>query len=588
MNKGRGIVQILHGPLTAWLVLVCGLVVTASAWVLSTEQVEKRARERLDFRIKELTAKIEGRIMVYEQVLWGAAGLFDASESVTRQEWKAYVKKLSLEQRWPGIQGLGWAVKLAPEERLNFEKKVRAEGFPQFAIQPAEPRASYTSILFLEPFDWRNQRAFGYDMATNEVRRLAMTRAAQTGHASTSGKITLVQETKTGVQSGFLTYVPVYQKQLPTSHQEERERALLGWVYAAFRAGDLMDGILGRQDHLLEFEVYDGKPSSESLLYDSNEAREYGVSKSGYQQMETIHLQGRSWSIFFISRDPARNIETSLPALVAGMGIVIDLLLFYLITVLVSNQRRTQREVQQKTRELRDKNQELVRSNENLAQFAEIASHDLQEPLRTVVSFSELLELEYGESIDEEGREYLGFVASGARRMRELLRDTLAFSRVSQAERQIGPINCQLVIQTVLESHADLLSRHNVQVHVGELPTIQSSKLLSQVFGNLIANASIYHTGDSERHVWITAERSDTHWTFAVSDDGIGIEPRHRDRIFKLFERLHSNGEYPGSGLGLAVCHRVVTDLKGEIWVEENVPRGSRFLFKLPHLEVPN
>lgn len=585
-------VALLHGPITAWLVLVCGLLVTALAWKFSTDQAERRLRERLDFRVQELTSSLEARVKVYEQVLWGGVGLFKASQEVARKEWKAYVDTLRLEERWPGVQGLGWAVNLTPSQKATFVAQTRAEGFEDFEVKPPGRRERYTAIAFLEPFDWRNRRAFGYDMATNDVRAAAMWRAARTGQASTSGKITLVQETDTNVQAGFLTYVPVYDRSLPQETPEQRERALKGWVYAPFRAGDLVHGILDSQDHQMELELFDGSPSPENLLYDSNNALEFKSEDFDYIRVEKLELQGRTWHLRFTVKGISRNDNsTRLPTLVATFGFIIDILLFYLITVLVNSQRRAEKlvdrrtsELERKSLELAEVNQDLVRTNEDLASFAEVASHDLQEPLRTITSFSQLLQMEYSSALDLEGEEYLHHIVKAAERMRLLLQDTLIFSRLRKASFPKERINCRQLVDSSLDSLADLLVRTQVQVHiVDDLPTLKTSPLIDSVFTNLIGNAAKYRS-EPGGNIWVTAKEEDEQWTFCISDDGLGIEPEYRQKIFELFERLHPPEEYSGSGLGLAICRRIVEALGGRIWVEANEPRGSRFFFTLPHL----
>ncbi|WGR90817.1 CHASE domain-containing protein (plasmid) [Bradyrhizobium sp. ISRA435] len=173
-------------------------------------------------------------------------GLFAATGNrVTREEWRTYVNTLAIDRDYPGIQGVGFAKHIAAQQRHAHVLAVRSEGFPDYQIKPGGDRDEYTSIVYLEPFDWRNRRAFGFDMFTEPVRRQAMIRARDTGAPSISGKVTLVQETDQGVQNGVLMYLPVYQTAVPPATVEERKAGLVGYVYAPFRMRDLMQGILG-------------------------------------------------------------------------------------------------------------------------------------------------------------------------------------------------------------------------------------------------------------------------------------------------------------------------------------------------------
>ena len=183
----------------------------------------------------EITLKIEQRFKAYRQVLRGARALFAASREVSRDEWRRYVEALRLDEDYTGIQGVGFAQSIPAARLAEHEQHVRAEGFSDYRVTPAGPRAEYSAIVLLEPFDWRNQRAFGYDMFSEPVRREAMARARRLGIPALSGKVRLVQETSTDVQPGVLLYLPVFRENLPLQTDAQRERAFMGWVYSPFR-----------------------------------------------------------------------------------------------------------------------------------------------------------------------------------------------------------------------------------------------------------------------------------------------------------------------------------------------------------------
>ena len=189
---------------------------------------------------------------IYEQVLTSGVAFFDSKGDVSREDWQVFIKGLNIEKNWPGIQGFGYSIPVPADQLQAHTELIRAEGFPDFSVKPPGERPFYTSIIYLEPFDWRNKRAFGYDMWSNDMRRAAMSRAQDTGNATLSGIITLVQETDKDVQKGFLFYLPVYHRGSDLQTLEARQKALRGWVYAPFRTKDLMDGILSGMDSPLE------------------------------------------------------------------------------------------------------------------------------------------------------------------------------------------------------------------------------------------------------------------------------------------------------------------------------------------------
>jgi len=225
---------------------------------------------------------------------------------------------------------------------------------------------------------------------------------------------------------------------------------------------------------------------------------------------------------------------------------------------------------------------ELERSNAELEQFAHVASHDLQEPLRTVTNFVQLLAKRYSGRLDKDADDFIGFVVDGTTRMARLIDDLLEFSRAGRADSPMEPTDCREILARVAAGLAVSIRESGAVVRHDGLPTVRGDpSQLTQLFQNLIANAVKFRGADSpDIHVW--AERRGGEWLFHVRDNGIGIAPEYRERIFDIFQRLHGRDEYPGTGIGLAICKRIVTRHGGRIWVESQPGRGSTFCFTLP------
>jgi PAS domain S-box-containing protein len=225
---------------------------------------------------------------------------------------------------------------------------------------------------------------------------------------------------------------------------------------------------------------------------------------------------------------------------------------------------------------------ELERSNAELERFALIASHDLQEPLRTISGFAQLLQRRHGDRLDTEAREYVCHVAEEAMRMQGLINDLLAYSRVGREELRLETIDSNRVVDEVKSSLAQTIDEARAEVVVHRLPNVQADRRqLGQVFQNLISNALKFCNRDEPR-VEVSAARSSVTWVFSVADQGIGIDARQAERIFQVFERLHPPGRYNGTGSGLAICKRIVERHGGRIWVEARPGGGSVFSFTLP------
>jgi PAS domain S-box-containing protein len=231
---------------------------------------------------------------------------------------------------------------------------------------------------------------------------------------------------------------------------------------------------------------------------------------------------------------------------------------------------------------LRKKTEELARSNEDLEQFAYVASHDLQEPLRTVTSYVQLLARRYQGKLDSDADEFIGFAADGAIRMWKLINDLLAYSRVGTQGKELSPIDSEAVLAQSIDDLKVAIEENGALVTHDPLPMVMADRpQLGQLFQNLIGNA-IKFLGNEPPHVHISASRSGNGWTFSVRDNGIGIAAEYSERIFIIFQRLHSREEYAGTGIGLAICKRIVERHGGRIWVKSDVGKGATFYFILP------
>jgi signal transduction histidine kinase len=229
---------------------------------------------------------------------------------------------------------------------------------------------------------------------------------------------------------------------------------------------------------------------------------------------------------------------------------------------------------------------ELKRSNEELERFAYVASHDLQEPLRMVASYVQLLERRYKDKLDLDANDFINFAVDGAGRMQNLINDLLAYSRVGSRAKPWQPVKLEEALQVALTNLEVAIQESGAEVTHGPLPIVMADEgQIIQVFQNLISNALKFHGNETPR-VHISAQHKDTAWIICVADNGIGIEPQYFDRIFVIFQRLHGQ-EYPGTGAGLSIAKRIVERHGGHIWVESQPGRGSKFYFSLPEKGEP-
>ncbi|MBI2382697.1 MAG: CHASE domain-containing protein [Gammaproteobacteria bacterium] len=554
-----------------WALLILSLLLGVGAWRITADLVQRSHEQRFALETRQIESQLRARVTANIQVLRGALGLLRAAERVTRDECG----------------------------RARHEARVRAEApsqpealrplFRDYAVHPPGERPLLTAIVYLEPFASRNLRAFGYDMFSEPVRREAMERARDTGEPALSGKVTLVQETDTDVQPGFLVFLPVYRPG-PAATVEQRRGRLAGFVYSPLRAHDLMRGTFGHGSGDVRFAVYDGESANPDTLLFAN--AEPSPLANPLRRRQRMQIAGHTWTVAYETLPGfGSRGDILLPGLVGLASLCIGALVYGVALSWARTRDRALRMAQRMTADLRRSeaeakllSQRLAESNEDLQQFAYAASHDLKEPLRTISSSLGLVSRRFGERLDDSGREFLNYAMEGARRLAELVEQLLEYSRVQTQPAVLKPLDLGEAVQTAMDDLGALIRETGARIEYARLPQVTADfQQMTQVFQNLFSNAIKYSRGPGRTpQVRVSAEPGAHGWTIRVQDNGIGIAPEHHDRIFGMFKRLHPREEYEGSGMGLAVCKRIVQRHGGSIWVESEPGKGATFCFTLP------
>lgn len=692
-----------------WLILALGLLATWFVQRVALGAAYESQQENFASQTREIILRIEQRLAAYRQILYGARGLFAASERVGRDEFREYVSGLSLNRAYPGVQGVGFALVVTPSERDAHVAEIRKEGFPDYTLHPAGKRELYTSIIYLEPFADRNLRAFGYDMYSDPVRRQAMERSRDLNEAAISAKVTLVQEDRTRVQAGFLMYVPVYRKGRAHASEADRRANIVGWTYSPFRMGDLMLGILGRHPDDLELQIFDGRQTSpETLLYDSGERLTTPEAPDAlYRTSQLIDVFGHAWTIIIASNARFEaNLDTRLVRAIQLAGVLTSVLLSLLVGQLansraqihrvlaLADELRTSEERWQfalegagegvwdwnlqtgeatysrrwkelwgfseaeigdtadewiqrvhpddlagvnaalqrhldgeksdasvefrmfckdgswrwtlgrgrvvsrdargqplrlvgtnadiTERKLHD--EELKRSHAELEQFNYAIAHDMRQPLRMISSYLQLLEMNLAEQLDDEQRQSFDFAIDGAKRLDRMLLALLDFSRIGRLG-EAAAIASRALVDEALRQLAPAIASATAQLRIeGEWPSIVvRHDQIVRLLQNLIDNAVKFRTPGRPVEVVIAGLTVGNDWCLSVADNGVGIRPDQLGRLFQMFQRLHSRTHYEGTGIGLALCRKIVENHGGQIWAESaGEGLGSRFCANLP------
>jgi diguanylate cyclase (GGDEF)-like protein len=339
--EGAG--EALRSPIP-WVALSAALALTAAGWIGLERNRFEDAKAQFERRTETAEAAIRSRILAYEQILRSGAARIASSPAISRKEWRDFIAHLGLEERFPGIQAIGYAERVKAPEREAHVRRVRAEGFSDYEIRPPGERGDTFPILFNEPFAGRNARVIGYDMGSEPTRRSAMDRARENSDVAVSGKVVLAGEAYRGMQAqqpGFVMYVPVFNKEVRTLTRDERDAALSGYVFSPFRMHDLMRGILDDGVlQVLDMQVFDdpsAKPASE--LIDTRTA--WRVTPSdvapAFSRQVSFQMPGRMWTIQFVSRPEFdATLQRAKSWGVLGAGILASVVLFFLTVALVA------------------------------------------------------------------------------------------------------------------------------------------------------------------------------------------------------------------------------------------------------------
>jgi signal transduction histidine kinase/ActR/RegA family two-component response regulator len=552
---------------SAWLVLALSLVLTGTVSWYAWTTAETEDQLRFQNLVQKNQAILQNRMEVYIALLRGAAGMFAASDDVSREEFRMFVDGLDLRRRYPGIQGIGFSLRVQAEWKNPVIAEVRRSGEAKFRIWPDSPRDDLFPIVYLEPLDRRNRAALGFDMLTSDTRRAAMERARDTGGPAATGRVRLVQEIDPHKQAGFLIYLPVYRQGRPIGTLDERRAALAGFVYSAFRADDLLQSTLGNSPNLA-VEVYAGAASLGNLLHRSHAPGIVGPEPQ-FQSTQRFDMAGHPWTVVF----------STLPAFEAGSirdKAAFLLVLGLLISISLFGVMRSQVEARA----------QAETANHAKDRFMATLSHELRTPLTPVLAVLSRLEQAGQEALPAIARNGLAMIRRNVELESRLIDDLLDLTRISQGKLELrrGAADLRQVLDHAIEASARPGAGPQVVMEVGggDLRLWADAPRLTQVFWNLLSNARKFTPPEGTIRLRAWQEGSDL--VAQVSDSGMGIEPELLPHVFEAFQQGRRNDRrFGGLGLGLAISKSIVELHGGSLAVaSEGKGRGSTFTVRLP------
>jgi signal transduction histidine kinase len=596
LRSGLGrLLRHLRLAVAAYVILLLSLLLTGLAWFYVRHTVEAQDKVRFDETVQATQAAVDRRTDAYLDALFGARGVFLASKAVEREEWESYAKGIETKSRLEGLQALGFARYVRPEEREAFVREAEREGLPQMRpdLDPGGERSAYFPLTLMAPSNQANLKIINQDAYTDPAHKVAMDRARDRGSPQATRMVYVLTEPTSGsnadlaLSPGFAVYLPVYAQGEPVESVAARRQALRGFVVGYFRRDGLLDDVFGRGfDPAIDLEVYDGADvESSSLLYDED-----GVQRAGeeeyhprFSEKNRIGVAGREWSLYFATLPGFKHgAESNLPAFVLASGLGASIFLFGISWMLVRSRILAERA----SKDLEDANRELEGTNRELEAFSYSVSHDLRAPLRTIDGFSQILQEDYENVLDDEGLDYLGRVRAASRHMAALIDDLLDLSRVGRRPLRREPVNLTRLATGIIEELKESQPEREVEfVAEEDIVAWGDLSLLKVALENLLGNAWKFSAREREARIEFGADRDPRPGFLApvyyVRDNGAGFDPTYADKLFGAFQRLHGQDEFEGTGIGLATVARIVHRHGGSVWAEGRVDGGATFYFTL-------
>ncbi len=577
-------------------VLLGLLLVTGLAALVTAGQVDRREDQLLDERASQVASAIDRRVDTYTEKLFGVRGFFAANGvDVPHQDYERFIASQAFARRLPGVLNTGFARNVTAEERARVVPEVRRAirrsrlPYGTFRIRPGGVRPTSVPITYVAPIV-RNAEALGLDLLADPTRRTAVTRARDRAEPAATAPLRLLQDGSLGV---FIA-LPLYRGDTQRPSSAQRMGRFAGTAVVVVRMQDVAAGVLNENEDA-DLEIYDSgavgaliaRPRAGDQSYDARGGPNATDRDPESSRLRTVDVAGRRWTIYYqTDTDLVAASERNVPWMIAILGVLVALLAAGTLHLATGARRRAVALAEQMTEDLRASRDELHRSNEELERFAFLASHDLQQPLRTVSGFLQLLDHQFRNELPERAKEYVEQALRGSKHMSTLIEDLLEYSRAGRSDRPLVPVDLDEIWDAAVAQLKTAIEECNAQVSRDDLPVVAADpRQMTQAIANLIANAVKYR-GDAAPVVHASSRAVNGGWEVAIQDNGIGIDPSDHERIFGMFRRLHTEDEYEGTGVGLAIVKRIIERAGGDIHVESERGSGSRFVLRLQRGEV--
>ncbi len=578
---GTGGVRLVHV-----IVITLSLILTLSAWSYSKRQIEKRVAQRFEDAQNSLISLIRDRMLKYEDALWsGVATLESHGGDISAVQWSTFAEALKIEEKYPGINGIGvihYHTAATIDGYLRDQRRLR----PDFDVFPDHAQPERMPITYIEPVDM-NAAAVGLDIAHETNRRTAALASRDTGTAQITGPIVLVQDADS--TPGFLFYAPFYANggQVPPA---QRAAEFRGAVYAPFVVHKLMQGLLAKDQRYISVSIRD----ADELIYDEYTQPNAIIDPDPMFSREVaIDLYGRTWVLDIRTNSAFRDANIYLqPTLILVAGLIVEGLIIALLVLLTrANARavayadRVTAALHREKEKLQELNSVLEIKNEEIEQFAYVASHDLKTPIRGIAGLAEMIEEDLEAyfqtpNANPDVSANLAHIKGRVKHMNNLTWGILQFSQTVPGAEHADAI----VLTDIISALRDDFDLSTSQLTFdGNVQTVTRDTVnFRRVLENLVSNAQKYHDHPENLRIKIVARNTGAWLRVKVSDNGPGIAPKFHDKVFDVFQTLGIAGQPESTGIGLAIVKKAVKNNGGDISISKAQGGGAAFTFTWP------
>lgn len=583
--------------LMATLPLMAIFFVVVWLFVFVSSREQGRLQMEFEAHCRDYRSRLERDLKDDYQALYAMAGFIREHDPLERAPFERFAgTQLNL---LAGLRSLSWVPVVPAEKARAFEYAMQSQGLADYRIKqprtgdllPAQSLRQHAPVAYTVPLAG-NETLPGIDNESERARAAMLATARQSGKPSASEAITLVQDQF--LRRGMTIALAV----------ADESGQIRGYAVSAMRIDTMIEASMrGLSEKGIHITVNERSPSGVMTLLHGQVVTQI---QGGLRLTLPVGVAGREWQLDF--EMPASyllaNRSWAVWILLAGGMLFTGMIGMFLLLVIGRGSRVEQLVVERTValakansqlaqlvehsqtleKETQQRAEQLAASNRELEQFAYVASHDLQAPLRNIASFARILERRYHQQLSDEANEFLAFIRESVNELQQLIDDLLSLSKVNPQSATMQPLPLGEPLRRATDQLRTVLDESQASITIEALPPVLGdARLLTQLFQNLIANAVKFQPAGRQPRVHIRAKReAGGDWCCEVADNGIGIAPQHHDKLFQIFRRLNAAELYPGTGIGLALCHKIVVLHGGRIWVESVPGEGSRFCFTLP------